>query len=165
MKEQPGLENVAALILERQRIENWLATLDARKANTPDHVYQRVRGDYAARLKAITDQLLARSAALKAHVDQLGARLTQFGTEAQRLRDIRAESELRMQVGELSVADWNVKARECDEGSGAAHRSPGTGARHACPGARDPVDGQRSGQRRNAVDEQLRPRRRASRAR
>ncbi|HEY7235285.1 MAG TPA: Ran-binding zinc finger domain-containing protein [Gemmatimonadaceae bacterium] len=116
MKEQPGLENVAALILERQRIENWLATLDARKASTPDHVYQRVRGDYANRLKAITDQLLARSAALKSHVDQVNARLTQFGAEAQRLKDVRAESELRMQVGELSVADWNVKARECDEG-------------------------------------------------
>ena len=56
MKEQPGLENVAALILERQRIENWLATLDARKASTPDHVYQRVRGDYANRLKAIERQ-------------------------------------------------------------------------------------------------------------
>jgi hypothetical protein len=116
MKEQPGLENVAALILERQRIENWLATLDARKASTPDHVYQRVRGDYANRLKAITDQLLARSAALKAHVEQVNARLTQFTTEAQRLKDVRAESELRMQVGELSVADWNTKARECDEG-------------------------------------------------
>jgi len=116
MKEQPGLENVAALILERQRIENWLATLDARRASTPDHVYERVRGDYANRLKAITDQLLARSAALKAHVEQISARLTQFGTEAQRLRDVRAESELRMQVGELSVADWNTKARECDEG-------------------------------------------------
>lgn len=116
MKEQPGLENVAALILERQRIENWLATLDARKASTPDHVYQRVRGDYANRLKAITDQLLARSAALKSHVDQINARLAQFTTEAQRLKDVRAESELRMQVGELSVADWNTKARECDEG-------------------------------------------------
>jgi hypothetical protein len=116
MKEQPGLENVAALILERQRIENWLATLDARKASTPDHVYQRVRGDYANRLKAITEQLLARSTALKSHVDQITARLTQFTTEAQRLKDVRAESELRMQVGELSVADWNTKARECDEG-------------------------------------------------
>jgi len=116
MKEQPGLENVAALILERQRIENWLATLDARRASTPDHVYQRVRGDYANRLKAITDQLLARSASLKAHVDQVNARLTQFTAEAQRLKDIRAESELRMQVGELSVADWNIKARECDDG-------------------------------------------------
>lgn len=116
MKEQPGLENVAALILERQRLENWLATLDARRASTPDHVYQRVRGDYANRLKAITDQLVARSASLKSHVDQINARLTQFLAEAQRLKDVRAESELRMQVGELGVADWNVKARECDEG-------------------------------------------------
>ena len=111
----PGLENVAALILERQRIESWLATLDARKASTPDHVYQRVRGDYSARLKTITDQLLARNVALKTHVEQLSLRLTQIEAEAQRYKDVRAESELRMQVGELSVADWNAKARECDE--------------------------------------------------
>ena len=113
---QPGLEDVAALILERQRIESWLATLEARKASTPDHVYQRVRGDYSKRLKAITEQLLARHTTLKTHVDQLQARLTQCETEAQRFKDIRAESELRMQVGELSVADWNTKARECDDG-------------------------------------------------
>ena len=113
---QQGLENVAALMLERQRIEAWLATLEARKASTPDHVYQRVRGDYSTRLKAITEQLLARHSTLKTHVDQLQARLTQFETEAQRFKDVRAESELRMQVGELSVADWNTKARECDEG-------------------------------------------------
>ena len=113
---QQGLENVAALMLERQRIEAWLATLEARKASTPDHVYQRVRGDYSTRLKAITDQLLTRHSTLKTHVDQLQARLTQFETEAQRFKDVRAESELRMQVGELSVADWNTKARECDEG-------------------------------------------------
>jgi len=113
---QPGLENVAALMLERQRIESWLATLEARRASTPDHVYERVRGDYAARLKTITDQLIARSAILKAHVEQLGQRLAQYEADAQRFRDVRAESELRMQVGELSVADWNVKARECDEG-------------------------------------------------
>lgn len=112
---QGGLEDVAALILERQRIENWLATLEARRGNTPDHVYDRVRGDYSTRLKAITDQLIARSAALKSHVEHLGARLTQFEGEAQRNRDVRAEAEVRMQVGELSVADWNAKARECDE--------------------------------------------------
>jgi hypothetical protein len=112
---QPGLENVAALILERQRIESWLATLEARKAATPDHVYQRVRGDYSARLKTITDQLLARNTALKSHVEQITQRLTQIETEARRYKDTRAESELRMQVGELSVADWNAKVRECDE--------------------------------------------------
>ena len=116
-KETPqGLENVSALIMERQRIESWLATLEARKASTPDNVYQRVRGDYSTRLKAVTDQLIARSAALKAHVDQLSKRLAQFDAECQRFKDVRAESELRMQVGELSVPEWNAKARECDEG-------------------------------------------------
>jgi hypothetical protein len=110
-----GLEEVAALMLERQRLESWLATLDARKAATPDHVYQRVRGDYAARLNTVTHQLLARRAAVQTHLEQLSSRLTQLEAETQRFRDVRTESELRMQVGELSVTDWNVKARECDE--------------------------------------------------
>jgi hypothetical protein len=113
---QPGLEDVAALILERQRIENWLATLEARRASTPDNVYDRVQGDYSTRLKAITDQLIARNAALRSHVEQLTARITQIEAEAKKFREVRAELELRMQVGELGVADWNVKARECDEG-------------------------------------------------
>jgi hypothetical protein len=43
-------------------------------------------------------------------------RLKEIETEAQRFKDVRAESEVRMQVGELSVADWNAKARECDDG-------------------------------------------------
>lgn len=113
---QPGLEDVAALILERQRIENWLATLDARRASTPDNVYDRVKGDYSTRLKAVTDQLIARAAALRSHVDQLTGRVTQIEAEAKRFREVRAELELRMQVGELGVAEWNAKARECDEG-------------------------------------------------
>lgn len=110
-----GLEEVAALMLERQRLESWINTLDARKSATPDNVYQRVRGDYAARLNTVTHQLLARRAAVQAHLEQLSSRLTQLEAETQRFRDVRTESELRMQVGELSVTDWNTKARECDE--------------------------------------------------
>ena len=110
-----GLEEVAALMLERQRLESWLSTLDARKSATPDNVYQRVRGDYAARLNTVTHQLLARRAAVQQHLEQLSSRLTQLEAETQRYRDVRTESELRMQVGELSVTDWNTKARECDE--------------------------------------------------
>jgi hypothetical protein len=110
-----ALEEVASLMLERQRLESWLATLDARRGATPDNVFQRVRGDYAARLKVVTDQLMARRAAVQAHTEQLSSRLTQLEAETQRFREVRTESELRMQVGELSVTDWNVKARECDE--------------------------------------------------
>ena len=75
-----------------------------------------MRGDYSARLKTITDQLIARIAVLKTHVEQLTQKLAQYDADAQRFRDVRAESEVRMQVGELSVTDWNAKARECDEG-------------------------------------------------
>src|SRR5262249_49764630 len=111
----PALDDIANLMLERQRFESWLASLDARKDSTPEAVFQRVRGDYAARLKAVTEQLVARRAAIQAHVEQLSGRLTQLEAETQRLKEQRAEAELRMQVGELAVTDWNAKARECDE--------------------------------------------------
>jgi hypothetical protein len=110
-----GLEEVAALMLERQRLESWLASLDARRAATPDDVFHRVRGDYAARLKAVTDQLLQRRAAILKHLETLTARLSQLEVDAQRLKDQRAEAELRMQVGELNVTDGKAKIRESDE--------------------------------------------------
>jgi len=110
-----GLEDVAGLMLERQRLESWIASLDARKGNTPPEVYQRVRGDYAARLRTVTEQLLARRAAVQSHLESLSTRLTQLESKTQRVQNERAESELRMQVGELSVTDWNIKVRECDE--------------------------------------------------
>ena len=115
MTRSSGLEEVAALMLERQRLESWLASLDAKRSSTPDNVFQRVRGDYAARLNTGTHQLLARRAAVQNHLEQLSARLTQLEAETQRFREVRSESELRMQVGELSVTDWNAKVRECDD--------------------------------------------------
>jgi hypothetical protein len=110
-----GLEEVAALMLERQKYESWLSSLDARRASTPDHVYNRVRGDYAARLKSVTEQLIARRSALENHMEMLNARLTQLEADTQRCHEQRSESELRMQVGELSVTDWNELVRDCDE--------------------------------------------------
>jgi hypothetical protein len=112
----PGaLGDVAGLMLERQKYESWLASLEARRASTPDHVYNRVRADYETRLKAVTEQLLQQRVAMQSHIDATTLRLAQFESEIRRVRDERAEAELRMQVGEISVAEWNAQVRECDE--------------------------------------------------
>lgn len=116
MTRGPGaLGDVAGLMLERQKYESWLASLEARRASTPDHVYNRVRADYEARLKAVTEQLLQQRVAMQSHLEALTLRLAQFEAEIRRVRDERSEAELRMQVGEISVAEWNAKVRECDE--------------------------------------------------
>ena len=111
-----ALEDVAALMLERQKYESWLASLEARRAATPDHVFNRVHGDYEARLREVTESLLKHRSALQQHLEVLTNRLGTVETESRRFRDQRAEAELRMQVGELSVPDWNALARQCDEG-------------------------------------------------
>ena len=48
-----ALAQVTALDEERRRYEGWIAQLEARRGATPDHVLQRVRGDYEARLREV----------------------------------------------------------------------------------------------------------------
>ena len=110
-----ALADVANLMLERQKYESWLASLDARRAATPDNVFLRVRGDYAARLQSVTQQLLAHRSTIQQHLELLTTRLATLDSDAKRRREERSEAELRMHVGELSVPDWNAKARECDD--------------------------------------------------
>ena len=110
-----ALADVANLMLERQKYESWLASLDARRAATPDNVFLRVRGDYAARLQSVTEQLLQHRSAIQQHLEALTVRLAALEKDALRRREERSEAELRMHVGELSVPDWNAKARECDD--------------------------------------------------
>ena len=55
------MDAVAALMLERQRYEDWIAQLESRRSITPPHVFERVRGDYEARLREVMQQLSGRT--------------------------------------------------------------------------------------------------------
>ena len=46
---QNPMDALNALMEERNRYEQWLAQLDARRGTTPAHVFNRVRGDYGQR--------------------------------------------------------------------------------------------------------------------
>ena len=59
------MDALNALMEERNRYEQWLAQLDARKGNTPTHVFARVRADYDARLTKVLDQLAGRATELQ----------------------------------------------------------------------------------------------------
>ena len=97
---------ITALLQERRRYEQWLATLESRRAITPPNVYARVHADYSARLSGVMDQLGGRSAELQQSVDQLGARLSSLESAENTKRDERAEAELRSAVGEYSQERW-----------------------------------------------------------
>jgi hypothetical protein len=100
------LDAVAGLMLERQRYEAWIAQLEAKRAITPPHVFERVRADYEARLKDVIAQLSGRTTELKDTIAALTTRLAALQKEESKLRDERYEAELRAAVGEYTPEQW-----------------------------------------------------------
>ncbi len=98
---QQSAQAVAALFAERRRFESWLATLDAKRAVTPAHIYTRVHADYTARLQRVNEQLGRHRAALREMEQGLADRLTSLDIDEAKHRDEMAEAELRENVGEL----------------------------------------------------------------
>src|SRR5688500_14507407 len=72
------MDAVSSLMQERQRFEAWLASLESKRAITPPHVYERVRGDYEARLREVIQQLSGRTTELKETVAALTARMSRL---------------------------------------------------------------------------------------
>jgi hypothetical protein len=97
---------IAALLQERQRYEQWLAALDARRAATPPNVYTRVRSDYEGRLARVIEELGGRTAELQQVVDTLSSQVASLQDEESAKRDLQAEAELRAAVGEYSPEQW-----------------------------------------------------------
>ncbi|HJU89787.1 MAG TPA: hypothetical protein VJ672_10370 [Gemmatimonadaceae bacterium] len=93
---------VAALLAERQRYEAWLSALEAKRANTPVHIYQRVHADYSSRLQRVVEQLGTHRSAIQELANNLGDRLTSLDIDESKHRDERAEAEVRSAVGEMS---------------------------------------------------------------
>ena len=112
--EGAALVAVSALMEERRRYEGWIAALQARRATTADHVFERVHLDYTSRLEAVIVQLTSHADDLRREMESLTSRLGALTAEHQRAEDERAEAELRAHVGELSAEDWERSAGASD---------------------------------------------------
>lgn len=106
MGEQDVVKEISSLVDERRRFEQWIVALDARRATTPPHVFDRVRADYQARLEAVLAKLGDFMPRLRELEAGLITRLEATHGAIREVEDHRAESELRAHVGELSAADW-----------------------------------------------------------
>jgi hypothetical protein len=95
-------EQVTALFEERERYRAWIAALEAKRATTPEHIYNRVHADYTARLQRVVEQFATHATALQEHEKGLMERLGAIEIEEAKHRDEAAETELRATVGELS---------------------------------------------------------------
>ncbi|MDB4907610.1 MAG: hypothetical protein JWO05_2394 [Gemmatimonadetes bacterium] len=108
------LEAVTALMAERRQFEAWIAALDAKRDGTPQHVFDRVKGDYTSRLNGVIEKLSSHAGDLEATATQLTERVAELAQQEQAKRDERAETELRSHVGELSEPDAQSALAACD---------------------------------------------------
>jgi chaperonin cofactor prefoldin len=108
------MDAIAALMDERSRYEAWLSTLETRRGATPNHVYDRVRTDYEARLRNVLEQLSGRAAELQERAEALRARVTELQRQEDAHRDERAEAELRALVGEHTADRWAAIRERAD---------------------------------------------------
>ena len=112
---QNPMDALNALMEERNRYEQWLAQLEARKGTTPPHVFDRVRGDYGDRLNRVLDQLAGRATELQETAGSLAERVAALYADETALRDERAEAELRAAVGEFTVEHASNVIQRCDD--------------------------------------------------
>jgi hypothetical protein len=105
---------VGSLMEERRRYEAWLAALNARRADTPKHVFARVHADYTARLEAVVGRLTGQVEGLRAELTSLATRIATLQEQQHRARDERAEAELRAHVGEMTPGEWIHASERAD---------------------------------------------------
>jgi len=108
------MDDLNALLEERARYEKWIAQLTAKREQTPPHVFERVRSDYAGRLDTVMNQLRSRGQSLEATTSSLEERTNALASEESLRRDARAEIELRAMVGEYSQERANAELAACD---------------------------------------------------
>lgn len=108
------LDALNALLEERSRYEQWLVQLASRREQTPAHVFERVRRDYAGRLDGVMVQLRSRGAELEGSAASLEEKVNALLEQETARRDARAEIELRAMVGEYTGDRAESELSGCD---------------------------------------------------
>jgi TolA-binding protein len=105
-KEPVSLDALNGLLKERQRYEEWLAALEAKRTSTSESVYQRVQADYQTRLREVSGKLAERAGELRENIDALTLKLEDITRQETQQREARQEAELRAAVGEYTDKQW-----------------------------------------------------------
>lgn len=97
---------IERLLEERRQYEAWLARIKATADSAPEEVRTRVRADYEARLKAVTEELKAHAEAARQLIEQRKETLLELQKKEKGAAERLAETELRHEVGEYDEAQW-----------------------------------------------------------
>lgn len=109
------LAEIASLLAERRKIEQWITTLESRRDATPAHVYARVHADYSAKYDASQLALQDKMDAVRAVAHSLEQALEEQDATIGQRRDVRAEAELRALVGEYTQDEWDRRRSLLDD--------------------------------------------------
>ena len=109
---QSPIDTVMQLMAERQKYEQWIDDLEAKKDSTPEKVFVKVRHDYLERLQTVIDQLKEHTGAMQDHADGLTTQLAELEESETEITESLAEAELRAKVGEITQAEWEATNRK-----------------------------------------------------
>jgi hypothetical protein len=109
-----SIEEVRTLVAERQRYEDWLTALEAKRAETPVRVFERVKNDYVARRQDVMNRLHEHVGGLTSMANDFDARLHSLDSQLGTLEDERAEAMLRTSVGEFDSDRWERVKQEVE---------------------------------------------------
>ncbi len=106
-KSTPKSDNpIDALLEERARFQTWLTRLDSTGSDAPAAVRDKIRGDYAARLEQVIEQLRTHAESVAEQLATLRVRQDDLATQEAKAQETLAEAELRHAVGEYEEAEW-----------------------------------------------------------
>ena len=109
-----ALDTLRALIAERQQYEQWISTLEAKREGTPEHVFERVQGDYRTRLDRVVSEIKGHAEELQLSISTLSSRLVEVAREEDTRREGLQEAELRAAVGEYEPSQWESIKSEAE---------------------------------------------------
>lgn len=106
---------VLQLIGQREQLNQWIARLDEVAPQASSRATERVRADYADRLRRVNEDLATHRDEIDA--DLLAQRGALQAAEQQRAHaaDIMDEAQLRHLIGELDEAAWNRQRPELEQ--------------------------------------------------
>ncbi len=111
-----ALEALRALIAERQQYEQWISTLESKRDGTPQHVFDKVHGDYNTRLQRVVSDIRGHAEELQLSISTLSSRLVEVAREEDTRRDALEEAKLRAEVGEYEPEKWEQLRTEAETG-------------------------------------------------